>query len=128
MIFKLGKFAIMGKRDIKSAFCLLPVHREDFHLLGIFFENSFYVDKRLPTGCKISCKLFEQFPTFIHWLVSYKSGNDNLDHYLDDFIFAGLSDANDCQLLLDTFTCVYDDLGVPIAEEKSAGPSEVLVS
>ena len=40
-------------------------------------------------GCSISCKMFNQFSTFLHWLVEKKSGSKNLDHYLDDFIFAG---------------------------------------
>jgi hypothetical protein len=36
-------------------------------------------------GCSISCKTFEQFSTFIHWLVCSKSNSKNLDHYLDVF-------------------------------------------
>jgi hypothetical protein len=61
IVSDLGKGALLGIRDIKSAFRLLPVHRADFDLLGIFFEEQYNVDKCLPMGCSISCSLFEKF-------------------------------------------------------------------
>ena len=36
IVSDLGKGALLGIRDIKSTFRLLPVHRADFDLLGIF--------------------------------------------------------------------------------------------
>ena len=89
MISKLGKKAELGVIDIKGAFRLLRVHPEDFELLGIQIDGEYYIDKCLLMGCSISCKFFNQFSTFFHWLVEKKSGSKNLDHYLDDFIFAG---------------------------------------
>lgn len=46
----------MAKCDIKSEFCLLPVHLKDFELLGFAFERGFYMDKALPMGCVVSCQ------------------------------------------------------------------------
>jgi hypothetical protein len=44
----------------------------------------------MPMGCSISCSKFEKFSTFLHWLTTTKESNsENLDHYLDDFFFAG---------------------------------------
>jgi hypothetical protein len=47
IVSDLGKRALLGIRDIKSAFRLLPVHRADFDLLDTFFEEQYYVDNFL---------------------------------------------------------------------------------
>jgi len=49
MISNLGKGAIIGKMDIKSAFRLLHICPGDFDLLGYYLEGKYYVDKSLPT-------------------------------------------------------------------------------
>lgn len=49
-----GKSALMAKADIKSVFRLLPVHPDDFVLLGFQFQGSFYFDQALPMGCSLS--------------------------------------------------------------------------
>ena len=64
MIAKIGKGANIGKRDIKSAFRLLPIYAGDFDLLGFKFDDMYNIDKCLPMGCSISCKVFEDFATF----------------------------------------------------------------
>ena len=74
-------------------------------------------------GCSITCSLFETFATFVHWMVAHKTNKMTLDHYLDDFIFVGPSYSQDCKLLLDVFFQVCNNLGVPIAEEKTCGPT-----
>jgi hypothetical protein len=43
-------------------------------------------------------------------------GSQNLDHYLDDFIFAGESNTDNCKRLMKTFDHVCERLGVPIAK------------
>ena len=127
MIFQLGKNTLLAKRDMKSAFRLLPVHPEDYQLIGIKINGKIYVDKFLPMGAKSSCALFEKISTFLHWAVSWVSKKDTLDHYLDDFILAGQHDTDDCQKLIETFTLVCNELGVPIAEDKSVGPTTVII-
>ena len=127
MIFNLGKGALMAKRDIKSAFRLLPVCPDDFHLLCMKIAESFYFDKMLPMGLSLSCNLFEKFATFLHWLIVFKSNVPTIDHYLDDFIFAGKKGSGDCEKLVSTFESSCNELGVPIAEEKSVGPTTVLI-
>ena len=59
MVFQLGKQAELAKRDLKSAFRILPISPDDFCLLGIKDnDGNIYIDKFLPMGCKISCALF----------------------------------------------------------------------
>ena len=55
-----------------------------------------------------------------------KSELNTLDHYLDDFIFAGKERTNQCKKLIDAFSNVCEDLCIPIAENKSVGPVTVL--
>jgi len=126
MLFSLGTSAMMAKRDIKSAFRLMPIYPGDFHLMGLQFNNQYYVDKCLPMGLSIAPALFESFSTFIHWLVSFKTGIQTLDHYLDDFIFGSAAGSNNCNMLVSTFEEVCTEMGVPVAVEKSVGPTTVL--
>ena len=53
MIAKLGPNALLAKRDIKSAFRLLPLHPSEFHLLGIKCGDEYFVDKCLPMGASL---------------------------------------------------------------------------
>lgn len=126
MIYGLGKSQELGKIDIRQAFRLIIINPSDFDLLGIMFDDKYYVDKCLPMWCSISCALFENFSTFLHWVVEKKSGLSTLDHYLDDVLFAGAALTNDCQKLMDTFCFVSQELGVPIAENKTEGPTTKL--
>ena len=122
IVKKLGKGALIGKKDIKSAFRLLPCYPGDFDLLGFKIGDEYYIDKCLPMGCSISCLTFERFSTFIHWLVSSESKSNDLDHYLDDFFFAGKANSSNCFELMTHFDNICHRIGVPIAEEKTVGP------
>ena len=46
----LGLGSFMAKTDLKSAFRLIPVHPEDWHLLGIYWQQRYYVDLYLNSG------------------------------------------------------------------------------
>ncbi|XP_033745490.1 uncharacterized protein LOC117331006 [Pecten maximus] len=127
VIRSLGTGALLGKMDIKSAFRLLPVHPSDLDLLGFKIGDKVFIDKCLPMGCSISCSLFEKFASLLQWIVSDRSKLATLDHYLDDFIFAGGRNSSNCQVLMSTFSEVCAEIGVPIAEDKTALPSQVMV-
>ena len=62
MLAELGKEVYIGKMDIKSAFRLLSINPADFDLLGIKIAQKYYIDKCLPMGCSLSCKVFEGLP------------------------------------------------------------------
>jgi hypothetical protein len=51
---------------------------------------------------------------------------ETLDHYLDDFIFAGSESNNNCKILIDTFMNISSKLGVPISENKTVWPTTFL--
>ena len=122
----MDKNALIAKMDIKAAFRLLPVYPGDFNLLGFKIDSVYFIDKCMPMGCSISCSTFEKFSTFLHWLTTKESNSENLDHYLDDFFFAGKVNSNDCQSLMTTFINICKKLQVPIADEKTEGPTCVM--
>ena len=125
MVSKLGKRAEIGVIDIKNAFRLLRVFPGDCDLLGLKIDDKCYI-KCLSMGCSISCNMFEKNSTFLHWLVKKKSGLSTLDHYLDDFIFAGQENSERCKTLMNYFLSISQELGIPIADEKSVGTVTVL--
>lgn len=125
MVGSLGKGAVLGKMDVKSAFRLLPVHPSDHQLLGFKFNNFYYYDMCLPMGCSISCALWEKFAHFVQWVVEVKTGVHTLNHYLDDFIFAG-DTSEICELLMSSFRKTCFEFGIPLAEDKTEGPKTVI--
>jgi hypothetical protein len=126
IIKRLGPGTLMGKRDVKSAFNLCPVHPDEFDLLGICFNDRYWVQKMLPQGCSISPAIFEKFSTALQFAVSKHGKSNNLDHYLDDFFFAGKSSTNDCLELMSAFEYVCNDIRIPINKNKSEGPVTIL--
>lgn len=84
MFQKLGPGALLGKKDISSAFRLLPIRPENFSLLGFYFGNNNYIDKCLLFGCSIACATFEKFSTALHWIVENQSKHNTSVHHLYD--------------------------------------------
>lgn len=117
-----GPGALMAKADIESAFRLLPVHPEDFCLLGFWFEGGYYIDRALPMGCSISCSAFECFSTFLEWVTRQRMRDNSSVHYLDDFLFMGPANSDQCLKFLATFQAFCCELGVPLAHDKTEGP------
>lgn len=78
MVSALAKNALCGKIDISQAFRLLVVHPGDFDLLGIYFDDSYYIDKCMPMGCSLSCSVFEKIATFLHRTIASRTGIERL--------------------------------------------------
>nr|XP_054749833.1 uncharacterized protein LOC129255509 [Lytechinus pictus] len=125
LVQRIGHGACMGKADIKSAFRLLPVHPDDFDLLGMCVEGRFYFDKCMPMGCSVACSAFEKFSSFLEYCCRKVAGIPNTLHYLDDFLFVGAS-VVECAHLMYSFQALCENFGVPIAEGKTEGPVTVL--
>jgi hypothetical protein len=49
-----------------------------------------------------------------------------MDHYLDDFIFAGRKGTEDCKLLMTTFIKLSEELGIPLVQNKTVGPTCII--
>ena len=66
---------------------------------------------------------FQQIQHILRWLVRKKSNNQNIIHYLDDFLLVGKARYPCCWHALDTFHQVCAQLGVPIAKDKTVEPT-----
>ena len=120
-----GLGSYLAKTDIKSAFRILPIHPQEYHLLGIKWKGHYYYDKCMPMGCSSSCKTFETFSTAIEWIAQDKLGIANLIHLLDDFLLIQPTESQ-CSKSLQFFLELCDFLGIPMAPEKTFGPSTIL--
>jgi len=121
----LGRGCVLAKTDVRSAFRIIPVHPSDYPLLGLQWKGQWYYDRCLPMGCSSSCKIFESLSTAMEWIARTKLGIPQILHILDDFLIIGES-TSACQAKLQRFLHFCEDIGVPMAPEKTEGPSPVL--
>lgn len=126
MIQELGKNCKLFKMDLRNAFRLIPINPEDFELLGFRFRDLYYFDKALPFGASISCSHFEHFSTFLEFCVKNKTHSNHLLHYLDDFLGAE-KNTESCRQVMDIFQSVMQEINVPLAVEKTEGPTEIII-
>lgn len=125
LIRSLGKGAFMAKIDIKHAFRICPVHPDDWGLLGYSHDGKFYIDIRLPFGGRSSPFIFNTVADAIHWILTNKFNIAFVLHYLDDFFKADKS-FESCSVGVASILQIFQQLGVPIALDKLAGPCTVL--
>lgn len=126
LVVSVGKGALMAKADIESAFRLLPVHPDDFQLLGIKVRDQYFVDKALPMGASCSPALFEKFSTFLEWAIKRAAASDLVTHYMDDMFVVGNADKSSpssCAHLVSCMINVCGELGVPFAPAKWVSPA-----
>ena len=60
---------MLVKSDLKDAYRIVPVHPDDYHLLGIAWDECVYVDRALPFGLCSAPKIFSAVADFIAWVL-----------------------------------------------------------
>ena len=125
LVKQAGRCAYMAKTDIKSAFRLIPIHKADHPLFCFQWQEVFYYDVCLQMGCSASCKIFETFSTALEWIAKDKLEISFMTHILDDFFLVN-ENRQACQSQLDQFLHLCHKVNVPIAKEKTLGPSTTL--
>ena len=124
-IWQLGPGTLMAKSDIGSAFRLIPVHPSDWPLLAVEWEGNRFIDMVLPFGLRSAPKIFSAVADALQYIV-LDLGVKHVTHYLDDFLFLGAPKSSECWDALQTFREACAQMGIPIAEEKTEGPSTTL--
>ena len=125
-----------AKTDCFSAFRLVPTKPLQCHLLVMRVQHPvtkvwyYFIDKCLPFGSSRSCKIFQDFSDALRFLAEYRMirkavTNPRLTNYLDDFLFLAAC-INRCTKTLVIFLEVCDQIGCPIAEEKTEWPQPIL--
>ena len=121
----------MGKTDIESAFLLIPVHPNDWELLGMFWNGQYYFDKVLPFGLRSAPYIFNQSSDAIEWILLNKCSISFVCHILDDFFiveppFYTPPLDSLCQASLSSMIFTFKNLNIPISAAKTEGPSQII--
>ena len=82
---QLGPGSFMAKTELKSAFCLMPIHPDDWNLLGIYWQFEYYVDLYLPFAVSHTFSTRFQMPW--NGLLKHNYGLQHVIHTLDNFTF-----------------------------------------
>lgn len=126
MIQALGRGTKLVKIDLKDAYRLVPVHPDDYPLLGVCWDGDTYLDRALPFGLRSAPKIFSAVADFLAWVL-HCHGIAHQLHYLDDFLFLGAPYTDEAARALEIVSRVFRTVGVPIAVHKTEGPDTVLV-
>ncbi len=124
-VLSLGRGALLAKLDVEAAFRIIPVHPDDRHLLGMQWRKELYVDTTLPFGLRSAPQIFSALADGLEWVIRSR-GVQNITHYIDDFIIVGPPNSPACSANLEITLSVCRELGVPIAQSKTEGPSTCL--
>ena len=120
------EIVFLGKTDLSSAFRVLPTRKDCFCWLIMQAvdpsdgKTKFFIDKCLPFGASISCALYQRFSNALRYLLEFKTGQKSITNYLDDFLFAAFTQWL-CNNMITQFYDLCNELGVPIALEKTEG-------
>ena len=126
-----GPGTFMAKTDIESAFGIFPIHRDDWELLGMFWENQYFVDRFLPF--ELRSALFKiNLTTSALQLLGFSCINVSflMKIFLDDFFIMEPKakvpphDEN-CKVSLQSILLTLKNLGISISKHKTEGPSTV---
>lgn len=121
----LGPGSFMAKTDLKSAFRLIPIHPDDWDLLGIHWNNQYYVDLYLPFGLRSAPFLFNQLSDALEWVLKHNYGLKHVLHILDDFFIAEPTRLK-CLSSFSTLLRFFMSVHAPVVASKTLGPSQVL--
>lgn len=120
-----GQQCHLAKTYVKIAFRIISVSPSDYQLLGMEWQGFYSFDKCMPMGFSSSCKTFELVNTALEWVAHKHVKIDYTVYLLDDFFIIAPS-FQQCKSQLSNFITFCDFVDVPIAPQKTCGPSTVL--
>ena len=127
MVMKHGYRALLTKVDLKHAFRLCPVLRQDLALLCYSWWSQFYSDLWLPFGLRSSPALFNRLAGGIEAVYQYHGATDTM-HYFDDVITVGTPVLEVCVCNKATVLHTCHELGALVSDNKVEGLSTWLVA
>ena len=84
MCQRLGPDCLLAKIDLKQIYRVVPIHPEDWHLLGMQWQGQVYLDTALPFGLRSAPKILSALANVLLRAMASKGVREGL-HYLDDF-------------------------------------------
>ena len=89
--------------------------------------GQYYFDKMIPMGGRYQLFPAREVHYWFHELsIKDITKSNGVVHYLDDFLFTDGGEKSNCERLLNSFQSICDELGVPLAPEKTVAPTTVL--
>ena len=119
-IFTAGRGAQLSKLDIKDAYRIVPVHSDDWIVLGMQWKGQYFIDTCLPFGLRSAPKLFTTLADTAKWPVQTRGVKCCL-HYLDDYFVVESPHMPAKALAIATNTLA--ELGIPLAPDNVEGPT-----
>ena len=123
LCLKEGKNCKIAQSDMKAAFRNVCIRKQDFWLLILKCKNPrdnkvyYFVDKCLPFGHSISCKLFQEFSNSIAHVVMKRTGKQIIN-YLDDYMFSALFKFF-CNAQVREFLTICEYIAFPVNLDKT---------
>ena len=74
ILLKLGLNSFMAKTAVKSAFRNIPVHPDDWELLGMEWRGLYFFDRVLPFGLRSAPYIFNVLSNALEWILINKLG------------------------------------------------------
>lgn len=84
-----------------------------------------YMDATLPFGLRSATIIFTALADGLEWIL-HQRGIPYIAHYLDDFITLGAPGSDQCSSNLSIMFNTCTELGIPLASNKTAGPTTCL--
>ena len=117
----LGPDTLLAKMDVSEAYRLVPIHPDDRIFLGVQWQDAIYVDCQLPFGLASTQAIFSTLSEALEWVLR-KRGVRAVSHYMDNFLLMGAPGTAQCSQALATTIATCEELGVPLAVDKTEGP------
>jgi len=125
-----GRGALLIKLDVSAAYKQVPVRKEDWPLLGFLWEGEYYYERVLPFGLRSSCRLWDLYAAALHYFLYHHLDTKcrrEVIHYVDDFLFiVEPGKEEEAKRLLEGAVALCAKLGLPLAAEKTEGPTTCL--
>ena len=122
LVWRLGPQSLLAKVGIQSAYRMIPVHLEDWLLLGMVWQGNLLIDAALPFGLRSAPRIFTAVADVLEWRAKFE-GVTCIIHYLDDFLIVAPPGGAKCRQDLESLLGLFTRLKVPVAAEKVEGPS-----
>ena len=122
-VVELGNTACIFKIDISRAFRNLPVDPADVHLLGLYWDNNYFIDLAIPFGYIHGSACCQRVTDAIRFVCN--KNNIWLFNYCDDLI--GVTLPSRACFAFEFTKRLVENLGFPINYDKLVTPSSVVV-
>ena len=126
VVLEHGPGCFMTKTDIQSAFRIIPIHPNDWELLGMSWKGRYYFEKALPFGLQSAPLLFNHLLNALKWLVQNQLHIPSIIHILDYFFIIQPSPPSRCATALFRILTLFTELDIPLAPKKTFRPTQTM--